>query len=57
MPRKKKAMKPTKIRFTEEEKNKIQLLADTYAGGNFSKWVRHAAINADRKVLVKDANK
>lgn len=50
---KKKPMKATKIRFSQEETNKIQLLADLYAGGNFSKWVRYASVNAERKVLVK----
>lgn len=51
---KKKAMKPRKLRFSEEEENRIQMLADIYAEGNFSKWVRHAALNCDRKYLGKD---
>lgn len=53
-PRKKVRMKPRKLRFSEEEENRIQMLADIYAGGNFSKWVRHAAINCDRKMLNAD---
>lgn len=44
-------MKARKLRFSEEEQNRIQMLADIYAGGNFSKWVRHAALNCDRRML------
>ena len=47
------ALRARKIRFSAEEMNKIQMLADIYAGGNFSLWVRHGAMNCDRKVLVK----
>lgn len=45
-------MKSRKVRFKTEEMGRIQMLADLYAGGNFSKWVRYAAINCSRKVLV-----
>ncbi len=49
---KRQQMKARKLRFTEAEENEIQTLADIYAGGNFSKWVRHAALTGDRKMLV-----
>jgi hypothetical protein len=41
------------FRFAEKEFNKIQLLADMYAGGNVSEWIRYAALNAPRKILKK----
>lgn len=47
-------MMSRKLRFPEQDMNKIQLLADHYAGGNFSKWVRYAALNCPRKVLVNE---
>lgn len=46
------SMKPRKIRFKPDEEARIQMLADLYAGGNFSKWIRWAAVNCNRKVLV-----
>lgn len=45
-------MKSRKLRFPEDEMNSIQLRADIYAGGNFSKWVRYCAQNCPPKVLV-----
>lgn len=48
----KQALVARKIRFSAEEMNRIQMLADIYAGGNFSLWIRHGALNCDRKVLV-----
>jgi len=44
---------PRKIRFSKEEENRIQMLADLYADGNFSKWVRYAALNAPRQIIKK----
>ena len=44
-------MDARKIRFSQEDQARIQMLADLYAGGNFSKWVRWAALNAPRKIL------
>lgn len=49
--KKKSPMKARKMRFTESDENRIQMLADIYAGGNFSKWVRHAALNCERKFI------
>jgi hypothetical protein len=41
--------------FRVEEKvwNRIRILAKEYAGGNASKWIKYAALNAPRKYLVK----
>lgn len=41
------------IRFSEYEKNKIQMLANVYANGNLSKWLTYAGLNAPRKYLTK----
>lgn len=41
------------IVFKEKDLNRIQLLADMYAGGNFSKWIKYAALNCPPKRLVK----
>jgi hypothetical protein len=38
-------------RFTEKVYNRIVFLANTYAGGNITKWITHGALNAERKVL------
>lgn len=38
-------------RFTKRESYKLQWLADTYAGGDVAKWMRHGALNAERKYL------
>lgn len=53
-PKSREAIKSQNITFwvTEKEMNRIQWLADIYAGGNLSLWLRHAALNADRKFLV-----
>lgn len=53
---KKQTMKPRKMRFTPEDESRIQMRADLYAGGNFSKWVRHAALECPGKKLVPDAD-
>lgn len=50
-PRKRPPMQSRKLRFSEEEQNRIQMRADMYAGGNFSKWVRYAALECPGKVL------
>ena len=52
--RKKKNMVPRKLRFSPEEEARIQARADLYAGGNFSKWVRHAALECPGKVLTNE---
>lgn len=49
--RKKSPMKARKMRFSEMDQNKIQLRADLYAGGNFSKWVRYAALECPGRML------
>lgn len=51
--RKKKNMVPRKLRFSPEDEARIQARADLYAGGNFSKWVRHAALECPGKDLTK----
>jgi hypothetical protein len=50
--RKKPTMKPRKMRFTPDDENRIQARADLFAGGNFSKWVRHAALECPGKMLI-----
>jgi hypothetical protein len=40
-----------KFRCTEEEWNRITILAGLYAGGNVSKWLRYSALSARRKFL------
>lgn len=46
-----------KVRASEEAANRIQWLADTYAGGNLSLWMRYAALEAPRKYLVPPSDK
>ena len=45
------------FRLTEYEKNRIRGLADLYADGDMSIWLRWAALNAERMVLVKPKRK
>lgn len=40
------------LRLTEKEKNRIQILADRYAGGNVNLWVVYAALECPRIYLV-----
>lgn len=40
------------IRVSEKDKNKIKMLALTYAAGNISEWLTYAALNVDAKFLV-----
>jgi hypothetical protein len=37
--------KPINIRLTSSERVKIQSLADKYAQGNLSHWMRYASLN------------
>ncbi len=41
------------IRMTEFQKNKLQMIADRYAGGSLTVWIEHCIDNAPRKFLVK----
>ena len=40
--------KPRLIKFDESELERIQRLADRYTNGNFSRWVREAAVRDER---------
>lgn len=40
-----------KFRLSIQEKNRIKGLAKIYAGGDVSKWLRHAGVNAPRRFL------
>lgn len=40
------------LRLTEKEKNRIQLLADRFAGGNINLWCVYAALECPRIYLV-----
>lgn len=42
------------IRVTEFEKNRIQGLAQIYAGGNTSLWIIHSALNGPRERVTND---
>ena len=42
--RKRKKMNSRKLRFSPEDEARIQMRADMYSAGNFSKWVRYAAL-------------
>lgn len=48
----------TRIDFRLEKsvKNKIQMLANLYAGGNISKWLTHGGLNAPR-MFIEDREK
>lgn len=39
---------------TEREKNHLQMLANTYAGGNLTAWLVYGGMNAPRKYLSAD---
>jgi hypothetical protein len=41
-----------RVRAGERAANRIQMLADLYAGGNLSLWVRYASLNAPLRYLV-----
>jgi len=40
------------IRLTEKERNRLQMLADIYAGGNLTQWLVHGGLNAPRVFLT-----
>ena len=44
-----------RVRCSEFEKNRLQMLADMYAGGNLSLWIIYAAMNVERKHLKTDS--
>lgn len=46
-----------RVRASEAAAARIQWLADTYAGGNLSLWMRHAALEAPRKMLIEPSDK
>lgn len=39
------------IRFTKKQWGKVVTLAKVYAGGDAAKWIRHGALEAERKFL------
>jgi hypothetical protein len=39
------------FRVTRYEKNRIRMMAEIYAGGDESKWLRYAALNCRPKFL------
>jgi hypothetical protein len=41
------------FRTTAREATRIRWLARTYAGGDLSEWLRHAALSAERRYLTK----
>jgi len=45
-------IKSIRFRCELKEFNRIQLLADIYADGNVSRWLRHASANAPRKKVL-----
>ena len=40
-----------RVRCTLQELNRVKGLAKLYAGGDVSKWMRHAAVNGPRRHL------
>lgn len=52
---KKKEFKTERIelRLSVQARAKIEKLAELYAGGNISKWVEYASLNAPRKIIDK----
>jgi hypothetical protein len=40
------------LRVTLYEKNRMKHLAEMYAGGDLSLWMRWAGLNAERKMLM-----
>lgn len=53
----KKRMDFIQIRVSEFEKNRIKGLANLYAEGDVSAWLRWAGMNADRKFIKKRGSK
>lgn len=45
-------MQARKIRFKPEEEARIKMKAELYAQGNFSRYIRWAALNCPPKVLT-----
>jgi hypothetical protein len=41
------------VRFTEVEWHRLRWIAETYAGGNVARWLRHGAFEAERRYLKK----
>jgi hypothetical protein len=39
------------VRYSTPEYNRLLWLAEQYAKGNVARWVRHATLEAERKVL------
>lgn len=48
----KKAWADIHIRCLDDEKNRLQMLAETYAAGNLSAWLIFAGLNCPRKHLT-----
>jgi hypothetical protein len=40
------------LRLSSMAKNRIQWLADMYAGGSMTKWIVYASLNCNRKFIV-----
>jgi hypothetical protein len=47
--------KTLKVRAGDFAAARIQWLADTYAGGNVSLWIRYAALSAPRRFLIAES--
>jgi len=45
MKKKKKKDVTIKIRISQRDKMRIQMLSDVYVGGDISKWIRYAALH------------
>lgn len=41
------------LRLSVHDDARIRKLAELYAGGNISKWITYAALNAPRKIISK----
>jgi len=39
------------VRFSVKEWNRVRILARLYARGNVAKWIRHGALEAERRHL------
>lgn len=52
---KSKLMTVVKARVSEFEKNRLQHLADLYAGGNLSLWLVYGGLNVTRKHLKEES--
>lgn len=46
-----------RCRMKKREAEKLKWLADTYAGGYISAWIRYAITNAPRRMLIKNPPK